>query len=65
MLHININWETPEVPEFDAEIHNPEKVFAFLCYRGIHYAKWVYLDVLMESPSWFLNNPRKNDKETN
>ena len=65
MLHINVNWETPEVPEFDAEIHNPEKVFAFLCYRGIHYAKWVYLDVLMESPSWFLNNPRKNDKETN
>ena len=65
MLHINVNWETPEVPEFDAEIHNPEKVFAFLCYRGIHYAKWVYLDVLMESSSWFLNNPRKNDKETN
>ena len=65
MLHININWETPEVPEFDAEIHNPEKVFAFLCYRGIHYAKWVYLDVLMESPSWFLNNPRKDDKKTN
>jgi len=65
MLHININWETPEVPEFDAEIHNPEKVFAFLCYRGIHYAKWVYLDVLMESPSWFLNNPRKDDKRSN
>ena len=65
MLHINVNWETPEVPEFDAEIHNPEKVFAFLCYRGIHYAKWVYLDVLMESPSWFLNNPRKDDKKTN
>ena len=65
MLHVNINWQPPEVPEFDPEIHNPEKVFAFLCYRGIHYAKWVYLDVLMESPSWFLNNPRKNDKETN
>ena len=64
MLHININWETPEVPEFDAEIHNPERVFAFLCYRGIHYAKWVYLDVLMESPSWFLNNPRKDDKRS-
>ena len=64
MLHININWETPEVPEFDAEIHNPERVFAFLCYRGIHYAQWVYLDVLMESPSWFLNNPRKNDKKS-
>ena len=44
MLHINFNWETPEVPEFDPEIHNPERVFAFLCYRGIHYAKWVTLD---------------------
>jgi len=64
MLHINFNWEPPEVPEFDAEIHNPERVFAFLCYRGIHYAKWVYLDVIMESPSWFLNNPRKNDKKS-
>ena len=64
MLHVNINWQPPEVPEFDPEIHNPEKVFAFLCYRGIHYAKWVYLDVLMESPSWFLNNPRKDDKRS-
>ena len=65
MLHISINWEPPKIPEFDAEIHNPEKVFALLCYRGIHYAKWVYLDVIMESPSWFLNNPRKDDTTTN
>ena len=34
MLHIG--WRTPEVPDFDPEIHNPEKVFAFMCYRGIH-----------------------------
>ena len=61
MLHININWETPEVPEFDAEIHNPEKVFAFLCYRGVHYAKWVYLDVF-NIGNWNLNNPRKGEK---
>ena len=58
MLHININWETPEVPEFDAEIHNPEKVFAFLCYRGIHYAKWVTLDVFGVR-NWNLRNPRQ------
>ena len=63
MLHINFNWEPPEVPEFDPEIHNPEKVFAFLCYRGIHYAKWVFIDVIMESPSWFLSNPRKEDDQ--
>ena len=33
-----------EVPEYDPEKHNPERVFAMLCYRGIHYAKWVVLD---------------------
>ena len=61
MLHVNINWEPPEVPEFDPEIHNPEKVFAFLCYRGVHYAKWVYLDVF-NIGNWSLNNPRKGEK---
>ena len=63
MLHIG--WKTPEVPDFDPEIHNPEKVFAFMCYRGLHYAKTVYINVSMEGPSWFLNNPRKNDTRTN
>ena len=43
---LRIGWQPPEVPDFDEEIHNPEKVFALLCYRGIHYAKWVYLDVV-------------------
>ena len=33
---LRIGWESPEIPEFDPDIHNPEKVFAFLCYRGIH-----------------------------
>ena len=61
MLHVNINWQPPEVPEFDSEIHNPEKVFAFLCYRGVHYAKWVYLDVF-KIGNWNLNNPRKGEK---
>ena len=63
MLHIG--WRTPEVPDFDPEIHNPEKVFAFMCYRGLHYAKTVYINVSMEGPSWFLNNPRKDDTRTN
>ncbi len=61
MLHIS--WKTPEVPEYNAEIHNPERVFALLCYRGIHYAKWVCIDVIMESPSWFISNPRKEDDQ--
>ena len=53
-------------PEWDEDKHDIDEVFAFLCYRGIHYAKSVYIDVMMESPSWFLNNPRKedNDQET-
>ena len=53
-------------PEWDEDKHDIDEVFAFLCYRGIHYAKWVYIDVMMESPSWFLNNPREedNDQET-
>ena len=55
---LRIGWEPPEIPDFAPEIHNPEKVFAFLCYRGIHYAKWVYLDVF-NVKSWNLNNPRK------
>ena len=50
-------------PEWDEEKHDIEKVFAFLCYRGIHYAKWVYIDVIMESPSWFISNPRKEDDQ--
>ena len=62
MLHINVNWERPEVPEYDEEIHNPERVFALLCYRGVHYAKWVYLDVFNIN-TWNLNNPRKGEKK--
>ena len=56
MLHLK--WETPEVPEYDPEKHNPERVFAFLCYRGIHYAKWVTLDVF-NIGNWNLRNPRQ------
>ena len=54
---IRIGWEPPEIPDFDPEIHNPEKVFALLGYRGIHSAKWVYLDVVFNK-QWKLFNPR-------
>ena len=47
------------------DIHDPEKVFAFMCYRGVHYAKWVYLNIFIEGSSWNLNNPRKDDTRTN
>ena len=62
---IRIDWEYPEVPEYDPDIHDPEKVFAFMCYRGVHYAKWVYLNIFIEGQSWNLNNPRKDDTRTN
>ena len=50
-------------PEWDEDKHDIDEVFAFLCYRGIHYAKSVYIDVMMESPSWFISNPRKEDDQ--
>ena len=53
---LRIGWESPEVPEYDPDKHNPEKVFALLCYRGIHYAKWVYLDIFINN-NWNINNP--------
>ena len=58
MININFNWEPPEIPDFDPEIHDPEKVFAFLCYRGVHYAKWVYLNIF-PNDEWELKNPRE------
>ena len=51
-------------PEWDEEKHDIDEVFAFLCYRGIYYAKTVYINVTMEGASWFLNNPRKDDKRS-
>ena len=41
MFNIKFTLEHPLVPEFDPEIHDPDEVFALLCYRGIHYAKSV------------------------
>jgi len=51
-------------PEWDEDKHDIDEVFAFLCYRGIHYAKTVYIDFSMESASWFLNNPREENDQT-
>ena len=62
---LRIGWEPPKVPKYDPEVHNPEKVFAFMCYRGVYYAKWVYLNIFVEGSPWYLNNPRKDDTRTN
>ena len=60
MLRINVSFNRPEVPEYDEEIHNPEKVFALLCYRGVYYAKWVILNPF-GIIDWNLKNPRKRN----
>ena len=58
MVRINVSCNSPAVPEYDEEIHNPEKGFALLCYRGGHYAKWVLLNPF-GIIDWYLKNPRK------
>ena len=47
-----------EAPEWDEDKHDIEEVFALLCYRGIHYAKWVTLDVFGVG-NWNIKNPRQ------
>ena len=40
MLKVSLEYD---LPEFDPNKHDPDKVFRFLTYRGVHYAKMVYL----------------------
>jgi len=35
-----------DLPEYDPNKHDPDRTFAFLTYRGVHYAKWVSLKSL-------------------
>lgn len=51
MLKIKLEWNY-NLPEYDPLIHDPEKVFAFLTYRGCSYAKWVYLKSYGVSKNW-------------
>ena len=44
-------------PEWNEEKHDIDEVFAFLCYRGIHYAKWVNIDNFQDT-NWEIHNPR-------
>ena len=32
-----------DLPVYDPDKHDPDRTFAFLTYRGVHYAKWVDL----------------------
>ena len=55
MLHLLGKGQTPE---WDEDKHDIDEVFALLCYRGIHYAKWVTLDVFGVG-NWNVKNPRQ------
>ena len=44
-------------PEWNEEKHDINEVFAFLCYRGIHYAKWVNIAIFHDT-NWEIHNPR-------
>jgi len=43
MLKIRFDYD---LPEYDPNKHDPDRTFAFLTYRGVHYAKWVDLKSL-------------------
>ena len=40
MLKVRFEYD---LPEYDPSKHDPDKVFGFLTYRGVHYAKWIDL----------------------
>ena len=40
MLKIKLEYD---LPDYDPKAHDPDKTFAFLTYRGVNYAKWVFL----------------------
>ena len=48
MLKISLHYD---LPAYDPQKHDPDKTFAFLTYRGVHYAKRVNLKSL-SIPSW-------------
>jgi|TARA_R100000005_G_C4972513_1_gene184983 hypothetical protein len=48
MLKISFSYD---LPTYDPKKHDPDKKFVLLTYRGIHYAKWVYLKS-MGAQSW-------------
>ena len=40
MLKIKLEYD---LPEYDPDVHDPDKVVRFLTYRGVSYAKWIFL----------------------
>ena len=52
MLKIKLEYD---LPVYDPEKHDPNKTFAFLTYRGVHYAKWVCLKPRSKK-NWKISN---------
>ena len=43
MLKIKLYYD---LPEYNPEVHDPDRVFRLLTYRGVTYAKWIHLKSL-------------------
>ena len=52
MLRIKLEYD---LPDYNPKIHDPDKVFRLLTYRGVTYAKWVFLKSL-GIPKWKVFN---------
>ena len=52
MLKVKFEYD---LPEYDPLKHDPDKTFAFLTYRGVHYAKWVNSKVNFGFQNWKVN----------
>ena len=53
-MRIKFNLEY-DLPAYDPDKHDPDKAFALLTYRGVHYAKWVNLKPF-RNKNWKINN---------
>ena len=44
-----------DLPDYDPDNPDPDRKFAFLTYRGVHYAKWIDLKS-RGNKNWKINN---------
>ncbi len=52
MLKVRFEYD---LPDYDPDKHDPDRKFAFLTYRGVHYAKWIDLKS-RGNKNWKINN---------
>ena len=52
MLKIKLYYD---LPEYNPEVHDPDRVFRLLTYRGVTYAKWINLKSRAYQTGKYLN----------